>query len=47
MVAALGAHDAAVLAGVPLEQLALALPAPKQILAVALPTFVEHAAAPT
>ena len=46
MVAALGAPEAAVLAGVPLEQLALSLLAPEQILAVALPTFVEHAAAP-
>ena len=46
MVAALGAHEAAVLTGVPLEQLALSLPAPKQTLAVALPTFAEHAAAP-
>ena len=39
--AAPGAHEAAVLAGVPLEQLALSLLAPKQILAVALPAFVD------
>ena len=39
--AALGAHEAAVLAGVPLEQLALSLLAPKQILAVSLPAFVD------
>ena len=39
--AALGAYEAGVLAGVPLEQLALSLLAPKQILAVALPAFVD------